>query len=246
MPGIFDLFGGFDINSGKDKLLDFLERYCHIEDIIAKSEAEFVASYREWAKEKGYRSNESKAATIYAQAKNGIPSIPNNPIVRETIMWYVKLLRRADEALMASLTRMEDIAKDLPEYELVGEMGGVGRVTRVALIAQIGDVRRFKNKHSLICFAGLTPSIHESGKFRASQNHIVKKGPARLRKVLYQVMMSLVMHKIPKDDAVYRFIKKKEAEGKYKKVAKVAGMAKFLRIYYGRVMHLYRDLGLAA
>ena len=68
----------------------------------------------------------------------------------------------------------------------------------------------------------------------------------RLRKVLYQVMMSLVMHKIPKDDAVYRFIKKKEAEGKYKKVAKVAGMAKFLRIYYGRVMHLYRDLGLAA
>lgn len=246
MPGIFDLFGGFDINSGKDKLLDFLERYCHIEDIIAKPEAEFVASYCGWAKEKGYRSNESKAATIYAQAKNGIPSIPNNPIVRETIMWYVKLLRRADEALMASLTRMEDIAKDLPEYELVGEMGGVGRVTRVALIAQIGDVRRFKNKHSLICFAGLTPSIHESGKFRASQNHIVKKGPARLRKVLYQVMMSLVMHKIPKDDAVYRFIKKKEAEGKYKKVAKVAGMAKFLRIYYGRVMHLYRDLGLAA
>ena len=183
---------------------------------------------------------------IYAQAKNGIPSIPNNPIVRETIMWYVGLLRRADEALMASLTRMEDIARDLPEYELVGEIGGVGRVTRVALIAQIGDVRRFKNKHSLICFAGLTPSIHESGKFRASQNHIVKKGPARLRKVLYQVMMSLVMHKIPKDDAVYRFIKKKEAEGKYKKVAKVAGMAKFLRIYYGRVMHLYRDLGLAA
>lgn len=95
-------------------------------------------------KRKGYRSNESKAATIYAQAKNGIPSIPNNPIVRETIMWYVGLLRRADEALMASLTRMEDIAKDLPEYELVGEMGGVGRVTRVALIAQIGDVRRFK------------------------------------------------------------------------------------------------------
>ncbi|UYJ16956.1 MAG: IS110 family transposase [Veillonellaceae bacterium] len=151
---------------------------------------------------------------------------------------------------MASLTRMGDIARDLPEYELVGEMGGVGRVTRVALIAQIGDVRRFKNKHSLICFAGLTPSIHESGhesgKFRASQNHIVKKGPARLRKVLYQVMMLLVMHKIPKDDAVYRFIKKKEAKGKYKKVAKVAGMAKFLRIYYGQVMHLYRDLGLAA
>ena len=81
-------------------------------------------------------------------------------------MWYVGLPRRADEALMASLTRMEDITKDLPEYELVGEMGGVGRVTRVALIAQIGDVRRFKNKHSLICCAGLTPSIHESDVYK--------------------------------------------------------------------------------
>ncbi len=51
MPGIFDLFGGFDINSGKDKLLDFLEKYCHIEDIIA-TEADFVASYSEWAKKR--------------------------------------------------------------------------------------------------------------------------------------------------------------------------------------------------
>lgn len=43
----------------------------------------------------------------------------------------------------------------------------------------------------------------------------------------------------PKNDAVYDFILKKEMEGKPKKVAKIAGLNKFLRIYYARVFDLY-------
>ena len=44
---------------------------------------------------------------------------------------------------------------------------------------------------------------------------------------------------MPADGAVYQFILKKEAEGKPKKVAKMAGLNKFLRIYYTRVMEVY-------
>jgi len=39
--------------------------------------------------------------------------------------------------------------------------------------------------------------------------------------------------------AVYRFILQKEAEGKPKNVAKMAGLNKFLRIYYARVSEVY-------
>ncbi len=49
----------------------------------------------------------------------------------------------------------------------------------------------------------------------------------------------LKSHAEPEDNVVYRFILKKEAEGKPKKVAKVAGLNKFLRIYYARVMEVY-------
>ena len=52
-------------------------------------------------------------------------------------------------------------------------------------------------------------------------------------------MKSLKSHK-PKDDAVYQFIIKKENEGKPKKVAKIAGVNKFLRIYYARVKEIYQ------
>ena len=41
------------------------------------------------------------------------------------------------------------------------------------------------------------------------------------------------------DDAVYRFILQKEAEGKPKNVAKMAGLNKFLRIYYARISEVY-------
>ena len=53
-------------------------------------------------------------------------------------------------------------------------------------------------------------------------------------------MQVLKSHKEPEDAAVYQFILKKEAEGKSKKQAKIAGLNKFLRIYYTQVYEIYK------
>ncbi|KIR02086.1 hypothetical protein P261_00900 [Lachnospiraceae bacterium TWA4] len=47
-------------------------------------------------------------------------------------------------------------------------------------------------------------------------------------------------HPAPKDDAGYNYILKKERKGKSKKHAKIAGLNKFLRIYYARVNEVYQ------
>ena len=52
-------------------------------------------------------------------------------------------------------------------------------------------------------------------------------------------MKFLKSHKEPEDNAVYQFVIKKEIEGKPKKVAKMAGVNKFLKIYYARVTEVY-------
>ena len=44
------------------------------------------------------------------------------------------------------------------------------------------------------------------------------------------------------EDPVYRYVVKKESEGKSKKSAKIAGLNKFLRIYYARVTELYKNI----
>ena len=59
-----------------------------------------------------------------------------------------------------------------------------------------------------------------------------------MRKTGYEIMQSLIQHK-PIDDPVYDFIQKKRSEGKCGKEAMIAGLNKFLRVYYGKVMQLY-------
>lgn len=54
-------------------------------------------------------------------------------------------------------------------------------------------------------------------------------------------MQCLIQHK-PDDDPVYSFIQKKRSEGKSAKEAMIAGLNKFLRIYYGRVTELYNQI----
>ena len=53
-------------------------------------------------------------------------------------------------------------------------------------------------------------------------------------------MRVIKSHPAPKDDAVYNYKLKKEGEGKSKKHAKIAGLNKFLRIYYARVIAVYQ------
>ncbi|KAF5042811.1 hypothetical protein DSECCO2_508800 [anaerobic digester metagenome] len=59
-----------------------------------------------------------------------------------------------------------------------------------------------------------------------------------MRKTGYEVMKCLKSNK-PLEDPVYQFMLKKELEGKAHKVAKIAALNKFLRIYYARVKEVY-------
>ena len=131
--------------------------------------------------------------------------------------------------------------KKLPEYEVVKKMKGVGDKIAPRLIAEIGDVRRFKNAKSLIAYAGIDAPPYQSGQFEGTNQHISKRGSRSLRKCGYEVMMALKSSKPKEDNAVYEYMLQKEAEGKNKKLVKIAGLNKFLRIYYARVMELYQD-----
>lgn len=152
----------------------------------------------------------------------------------------VAVLRAIDNSLFHILSRMQELAKSLPEYPTVRAMGGVGDVLAPKLIAEIGDVRRLHNAKALIAWAGIDPPPYESGQFVGSNRRITKRGSSTLRKVGYEVMRVLKSHEAPKDDAIYNYILKKENEGKNKKLAKIAGLNKFLRIYYARVMAVYK------
>ncbi len=221
-------------------MADFVEEYWHYDNITKKSEKQFVNSYLKWAEKKGYHQSEAKAVKIYAMAKEGIPTLSSStPSTKMLVVEAVRVLREVDNTLKTILTHMKELARNLKEYPIVRAMGGVGDVLAPKLIAEIGDVRRFHSGKALVAYAGIDAPPYQSGQFVGTNRHISKRGSSMLRKVGYETMRCLKTTKNV-DDSVYQFMIKKESEGKPKKVAKVAGLNKFLRIYYARVKEVYQ------
>ena len=126
------------------------------------------------------------------------------------------------------------MAQQLPEYETVRAIYGVGDITAAQLIAEIGDVRRFAHRSALVAFAGVDPAVNQSGKHTVQSNPVTKRGSPHLRKILYQVVCAYLKES-PSNESVYQFLDKKRAEGKPYFVYMTAAQNKFLRIYYARV-----------
>lgn len=238
MPGIKDLIND---NPSNHKLTDFVKRYYHYSHILEMGEKHFVSDYCKWAKKQGYRVYERLASEILAVAQNGIPTLPNSPVTKAVVVEAIRVLHQIEVSRDTILSQMQELAKSLPEFSVIRDMPCIGDTLAPRIIAEIGDVRHFKNKHSLIAYAGIDAPPYQSGAFNATERHISKRGNSYLRKTGYEIMQCLIQHK-PVGDPVYDFICKKRLEGKCGKEAMIAGLNKFLRIYYGKVTELYKEI----
>ena len=176
-------------------------------------------------------------------AEDGIPTLPTEfPSTRLCMEVATEQVSQLGYALEQILSQMQNLAKTLPEYQTIRQMGGMGEKLCVRFIADIGDVRRFHNGKALVAYAGIDAPPYQSGQYTGTKRRISKRGNSALRKTGYEVMKSLKSHPPKTDTRVYDFIIKKENEGKSKKQAKIAGLNKFLQIYYARVMEIYKNI----
>jgi transposase len=76
--------------------------------------------------------------------------------------------------------------------EYMTELDGVGVLTAMTFLVELGDVRRFKNRRQVASYLGLVPTSYESGEDDDHKGPITHLGPARVRKVLNQAAWTLV------------------------------------------------------
>lgn len=238
-PGLKKIFNGDSLYM---LMLDIYKKYYHPSLVLSKSKSSFIKDVEKISKKTGHRIGMRVAEEMYSLANECIPSSPCNESTQLAVSNCVLLLQNLEEITNNIIAKMDELARQLPEFEIVSNMSGVGNKIRARLIAEIGDVRRFKNSNCLIAYAGIDVPPFQSGQFVATNRRITKRGNKHLRKVGYEAMKSLKTVKPTKDNAVYLFIIKKEAEGKGSITAKIAGLNKFLRIYYARVMGVYKNL----
>ena len=82
-------------------------------------------------------------------------------------------MKAVSQSVAAFQQEMLRLSQQLPEFDTVMEMYGVGPSLGPQLMAEIGDVRRFSSKKLLIAFAGIEPQPNDSGKIVGNDSGII-------------------------------------------------------------------------
>ena len=239
MPGITKILPLTSRNPEKCALLLFIKRFRSFDEIRKIGKTRFLSSYTALMKKTSERSASNKGLSIYELAIDSITTRGDDPYIWLSQTQCVDLLAATQSAADEIIFQMRTIAETIPEYKILRAMHGVGDRLGPVILAEIGDIRRFHSGEALNSYAGNDAPPYQSGQFESRNRHISKRGSSALRKACYEVMQALKLTK-PQDDPVYLFMLKKEQEGKPYNVAKMAGVNKFLRIYYARAMELYK------
>ena len=105
---------------------------------------------------------------------------------------------------------------------------GIGIIGAATILAEIGDISRFKNSSSLIAFAGIDPTVRQSGEFNSTHNHMSKRGSPYLRHAIFLAATTCSFHNSP----LNAYYKKKRDQGNQRPQAGSA------QLRTGRVPHL--------
>lgn len=137
------------------------------------------------------------------------------------------LLRQlaALEREVVELDRAVAELSQMPRYretacELVKTITGVGLLTAMVFLTEMGDLSRFSNRRQVGAYLGLAPSSHDSGE-TDRKGHITREGSSRLRRVLCQATWSRVRNDACESAVYDRLVSRNP---KHKKIAVVAVM----------------------
>ena len=122
-------------------------------------------------------------------------------------------------------SKIEEIIKELDPPTL--SIKGIGIISCAGIIAEFGDISRFKSADAMVAFAGLEPSISESGT-ESHTGKMVKHGSGHLRYYLMNVAEYVFLH----EPIFTEYYYKKRNEGKCHRVVCNHISKKLIRIIY--------------
>lgn len=121
---------------------------------------------------------------------------------------YIVLIEHIEERKK----KVEEIIKEYVDSDsnarLLMSIPGIASYSALMISAEIGDIRRFKSAKQLVCFAGLNPSVSQSGE-KCYTGRIAKQGNRHLRWILNQCSNIAVMHDSTLSKFYHRLRKRK-------------------------------------
>ena len=154
---------------------------------------------------------------------------------------YINMLFEYKKHLSILENEIDALAKSIEEFEILQSIPGIGEKIAATIVSEIGEIERYNHPKKLVAFAGLDPSVFESGTFKGTYNRITKRGSSRLRQALYNAAKCAIRDRrikkttdeiLPRNKKLRAFYDKKREEGKPYKVALIACANKLLHWIY--------------
>ena len=172
------------------------------------------------------RYDRDKAIEIREAAKRSIGSAM--PAKSLELQHTIRLIRELDKEIDEIEAAIKAIVDEMAPPILT--IPGISYRMGAMILAEIGDFSRFDSPDKLLAYAGLSPSIYESGKLKATgaYAHMEKRGSRYLRYALFNAA-KYVCHWEPSFAA---YLAKKRAEGKHYNVAISHAAKKLVRLIF--------------
>ena len=220
--------------------LKLLEAYPLAADMLAAPKDEIVETIRKTA-HFGEKYALAKYDLICTAAKDAAVfgrALPSNALrIRLYIKSYQEYQAHLDN-ILEELHKAVDKLQGSPVYDricLIQSLRGIGFLSAVVLIAEMGSFDLFSSPKKLYAYFGLDPGVNDSGKFHGDRVHMSKRGSSLARRILHMVAINNLKvdktAKTPVNPVIYDYYIRKCASKK-KIVAVGAVMHKICNIIF--------------
>ena len=157
-----------------------------------------VASHGHFGKEK------ARELRVLAQKSVGV----NDSSLSIQITHTIEQIELLDSQLFHTELEIANLVTCL--HSVIMTIPGIGFINGGMILGEIGDIHRFSEPKKLLAFAGLDPSVHQSGNFQAQRTRMSKRGSRVLR---YALMNAA--HNVVKNNSTFKaYYDAKRAEGR--------------------------------
>ena len=138
------------------------------------------------------RFTETKAKELKALAANSFAALLSSEM---TVLLIRQMLEQLD-LLEKQISDIEHIiAAQFAQFDTkLTTIPGIGTTLGATILSEIGDINRFDKPKQLIAYAGIDPSVKQSGNFVGTQSHMSKRGSPYLRRALWLAAVVAVSH----------------------------------------------------
>lgn len=170
------------------------------------------------------RYGQEKAEQMKAVAKSSIGTYSKANIIAlksclNLIDFYNQQIKEVEKEIKTLIDETDTPITSVP---------GISTTLGAVILSEIGDINRFSNANKLLAFAGLDPSVYQSGKFKPTTGSMVKHGSPYLRNAIIQAAKQVSRF----NDTFAAFLAKKISEGKHYNVAISHVAKKLIRVIF--------------